>query len=276
MKHEGTFETSDQQSFYKREWIPDEARRANLVLIHGYGEHCSRYDEMACALNGAGIAVFSYDQRGFGHSPGARAYIHDFDLLLKDLDDYMASIGPHIEDAPVFLMGHSMGGMVLANYVITRQPQPRGLIFSSPFLGFNPDVPRFVLALAGILGTITPWLPVGGVDNSGLSRDPAVVTAADNDPLAYHGKVKARTGAQFNLAIQRAAAGFDKITTPMLVMHGSDDKIVPPSGSRLLHDNAASTDKTLNIFEGGYHETWNDLCKEEMIGVIRDWVHARI
>jgi alpha-beta hydrolase superfamily lysophospholipase len=276
MKQEGTFETSDKLSFYKREWIPDEAKRANLVLIHGYGEHCSRYDEMACALNGAGIAVFSYDQRGFGRSPGVRAFIYDFDLLLKDLDAYLACIRPSLEDGPVFMMGHSMGGMVLANYIMTRQPDLRGLIFSSPFLGFNPDVPRFVLALAGILGTLVPWLPVGAVDNTGLSRIPEVVASADNDPLSYHGKVKARTGAQFNLAIRYATAGFDKIVRPMLVLHGSGDKIVPCSGSRLLYEKAGSTDKTLKIFEGGYHELWNDLCKEEMIGDVREWMLARI
>jgi len=276
MDHEAYFKSHDDADFFERRWAPDGDVRANLVLVHGYGEHCTRYAAAAHALNRSGITVHTYDQRGFGRSPGKRAYIDDFDALLADLDTYLAHIGPLLEGKPWFMMGHSMGGLVLAAYAETRDIGARGLVFSSPFLAFSDDVPKFLLALANILGKVTPWVPVGGVDNSRLSRDPKAVEAADNDPLSYHGRVLARTGAQFNAAITRTRAAFQAITAPAYIIHGSDDGIVPPEGSRLLHAQCRSEDKTLKIYDGGYHELWNDLIKDEVIAGIADWITARL
>jgi len=275
MGAEGCFKSVDHLDFYERRWEPAGRAKADLVLLHGYGEHCSRYDHVGKALSLAGIAVHTYDQRGYGRSPGKRAYIDDFNVLLGDLDVYLAHLQPRLEGAPFFMMGHSMGGMVLAAYMQTRQVPVRGLIFSSPFLALNDDVPKILLALASILGAITPWLPVARVDNAGLSRDPKVVEAADKDPLSYHGMVKARTGAQFNAVIGRIQADFEAITAPVYIIHGGEDRIVPNAGSRMLYERCSSTDKTLKIYEGGYHELWNDLEKEAVISGIRDWILAR-
>jgi len=275
MTYEGHFQTADGLDFFERRW-DGEAAKGNLVLLHGYGEHCTRYAHVAAALNAAGITVHAYDQRGFGRSPGKRGYIASFDQLLGDLDAFLEHVRPRFEGRPWFMMGHSMGGMALAAYAQTRQLDARGLIFSSPFLGFNEEVPRLLLTLADILGTIAPWLPVGDVDNTYLSRDPAVVEAANNDPLSYHGRVHARSGAQFNAAIRRIHDGFSSITAPVLIVHGEDDRLVPPQGSLLLHEGCSSSDKTLKIYEGGYHELWNDLDKDTMIADVRDWIAARL
>lgn len=275
MDYDGHFKTRDGHDFYERGWLPEGAARTHLVLIHGYGEHCSRYAQVGEALARAGIAVHTYDQRGFGHSPGKRAYIRDFDALLVDLDDYLEHVRPRFEDKAWFAMGHSMGGMVLTRYVQTRTIDARGLVFSSPFLGFNDDVPKVLIALASVLGKIAPWLPVGGVDNTGLSRDPKAVEAADNDPLCFHGKIRARTGQQFDVTIGRARADFAAITAPAYIIHGACDKIVPSAGSRMLHEGIGSEDKTLKVYDGGYHELWNDLDKDDAIAGIRDWILAR-
>lgn len=272
---EDFFKVKDGTELFARRWQPETPPAAHCVLIHGYGEYCGRYDHVAKAFNAAGIDVHSYDQRGFGQSPGKRAYIHDFNTLLDDLDVFLAYVSPRFGGQKPFFMGHSMGGMVLTRYVQTRHPETQGLIFSSPFLGFSDDVPAFLLALADVLGTIAPWLPVGGVDNTGLSRDPAVVAAADADPLAYHGKVRARTGSQFNMAIRAAREAFAEITNPAYIIHGSADRVVPPSGSKALFDGCASADKSLKIYEDGYHELWNDLEKDAVVAGIRDWVLAR-
>lgn len=276
MNYEGRFKSHDGLEFYERRWEAGGEARTNLVLIHGYGEHCSRYAHVADALNNKGITVHTYDQRAFGNSPGKRAYIHDFDIYLEDLDTYLDHIRSLLEGKPWFFMGHSFGGLVLASYVETRNVDARGLAFSSPFLAFSDDVPKFLLSLAGVLGALTPWLPVSAVDTTGLSRDPKVVEAADNDPLSYHGSVRARTGAQFNIAIKKAQAGFKAITAPVYIIHGADDKIVPPAGSRMLHEGVGSEDKTLKVYEGGYHELWNDLEKDEVIDGIGEWVLARV
>ncbi len=156
----------------------------------------------------------------------------------------------------------------------TRQPALRGLVCSSPFLALPDDTPDWLLSVAQVLSRVAPWLPVGGVDNTGLSRDPAVVEAANNDPLAFHGWVKARTGAQFHETIQRIEADYDKVTLPTCILHGDSDPIVPCRGSRKLYDSIPAMDKTLKVFEGGYHELWNDLCKEEAIADMRDWIVA--
>ena len=275
MAYEGHFKSQDGLDFYERRWDAAEEARANLVLIHGYGEHCSRYEHVAHALNERGITVHSYDQRGYGKSPGRRAYINDFDVLLDDLDAYLDHLKPRFEGLPLFFMGHSMGGMLLAAYVESREVEARGLVFSSPFLAFPDNVPKLLLRLVGVLDVIAPWLPVGRVDNTGLSRDPAVAETADNDPLGYHGSVRARTGAQFNKAINRVSAHFNAIVAPVYILHGSADAVVSCKGSQVLHARCGSKDKTLNIVEGGYHELWNDLCKDEVIASIGDWILAR-
>ncbi len=274
MDWEGQFKSPDGLDLYERRWEAEGEAAANVVLIHGYGEHCSRYAHVGAALNAAGLTVLTYDQRGFGHSPGKRGYVGDFDLLLNDLDAYLEHIKPLLEGKPWFMMGHSMGGMVMGAYVLSRKIDARGLLFSSPFLGFPDDVPKILLSLAGILAKILPWLPVGGVENTGLSRDPAVVERAENDPLGFHGRVAARTGAQFNETIKGILPNVAQITAPILVMHGTDDAIVPPAGSQALYDGASSQDKTLKMFEGGYHELWNDLCQEEMLGDIVAWTKS--
>jgi alpha-beta hydrolase superfamily lysophospholipase len=275
MRQEGYFKLKT-EDFFERRWQPLGEIRCHLVLLHGYGEHCARYEHTANTLNAGGIMVHSFDQRGFGRSPGKRAYIRKFDVLLDDLDAYLAHVRPRFEDKPWFMMGHSMGGMVLAAYAETRPLDARGLVFSSPFLALNDDVPKLLLSVAGILGKIAPWLPVAGVDNQGLSRDPAIVKAADNDPLGYHGWVKARTGAQFHTAIARIQAHFPAIDLPLYIIHGGDDRIVPNIGSRRLHEQCSSPDKSLKIYDGGYHELWNDIVKEEVIAGIREWILARI
>ena len=275
MDYEGQFKSRDGLDFYERRWDADDEARTNLVLIHGYGEHCSRYEHVAKAFNARGMTVHTYDQRGYGHSPGKRAYIHDFNQLLVDLETYLEHIGPRLEGKPWFMMGHSMGGLLLASYAETHTVEARGLVFSSAFLAFADDVPAFLLVLAKLLGTLTPWLPVARVDNTGLSRDPAVIEAADNDPLAYHGMVRARTGAQFNVAITRACANFEAITAPAYIIHGTDDRVVGNSGSYLLHERCGSQDKTITIYEGGFHELWNDLEKDAVLAAIGDWILER-
>jgi len=276
MNREGEFKTHDGLHLYDRCWEPAGEARAHLALIHGYGEHCSRYAHVASAFNDAGIAVHTYDQRGFGHSPGKRAYIARFESLLQDLDVFLAHIQPRFLGKPCFLMGHSMGGLVLASYVETRTIHPPGLVFCSPFLAFSDDVSPILLKLADLIGTVAPWLPIGGVDNTYLSRDPAIAQAADADPLAFHGKVCAGTGAQFNAAIRSARGNFGKITAPAYIVHGENDHIVPCAASKLLYDGIRSQDKTLKLYEGGYHELWNDLEKEAMIAGIVEWVIAHI
>ena len=275
MSREGSFKTPDGLDLFERCWQPDGDLRANLVLIHGYGEHSGRFDHVAGALNGIGVAVHAYDQRGFGRSPGKRGYIRRFDDLLDDLTAYLEHVRERTAHRPLFLMGHSMGGLVIALYVQARQLDARGLVFSSALLAINDEVSPVLIALANVLGVLTPWLPVADLDTTTVSRDPEVVRAYDADPLNHHGKILARTGSQLNTAIKRARTNFEAITLPVYVIHGSGDRLVPAEGSQLLHDRCRSADKTCKIYEGGYHELHNDLDKASAIAGLCDWIAER-
>ena len=276
MSQEGNFQSRDGLEFFERRWDPSDDTQANLVLLHGYAEHSGRYGGLADALNGAGIAVHTYDQRGHGRSPGKRGYIHAFDTLLDDVDAYLAHIRPRLEGKPWFLMGHSMGGLVLTAYAQTRSPDVRGFVFSSPLLAIADNISPTLIALANVLGVLTPWLPVASLDTTGLSRDPDAVKAYETDPLIYHGKIVARTGAQFNTAIQRARANFAAISAPAYVFHGAEDRLAPTDGGRALHEGIASSDKTLKIYDGGYHELLNDLEKQTVTDDLVAWLTPRL
>ncbi len=269
---EGKFRTRDGLELFSREWAPEGAPRANLILLHGYGEHSGRYEHVGKALNGIGLLVYTYDQRGFGRSPGKRGYIRRFDELLSDLDAYVEHLRPQLADRPLFLMGHSMGGMVLARYMQTRKPDVRGLVFSSPLLAVKKDISPILISLARVLSALTPWLPVAKVDSADLSRDPEVARIVDADPLDYHGSMLARTGAELNAAIALARAGFKAITAPAYIIHGTDDRLVPCEGSRLLYEDCGSADKTLKLYEGGYHELVNDIEKDKVIADLCAWL----
>jgi len=275
MEHQGHFSSRDGLDLFERRWMPDTDTKTHLVLLHGYGEHCSRYEYVAARLNEAGIALLSFDQRGFGHSPGKRGYINRFDDLLRDVDDYLAHIRPRIEGKPWFIMGHSMGGLLLTRYIETRTVDAAGVVMTDPLLAFADDVPRFLFPLAQLLGALTPWLPVSSVNNAYLARDPKVIAAADADPLGFHGRVVARSGAEMYRAVNAAHAAFESIALPIYIVHGSDDKIVPFKGSQTLNEHCRSTDKTFTLHPGGYHEIWNDFDKDVVIDGIRDWILAR-
>lgn len=276
MSAEGRFQSRDGLEFFERRWEPADVARGNLVLLHGYGEHCGRYDYTARALNEIGLSVHAYDQRGHGRSPGKRGYIRRFDLLLEDLDCYLAHVGGRLAGRPLFLMGHSMGGLVLALYAQRRKVDVRGLVFSSAFVAIPGDVSRLLIGLAGVLGRLTPWLAVARVDSKAIARDPAVVEAYEKDPLVHHGKILARTGAQLNGAIGRAHAGFEAITAPVYIIHGAEDRLVPAEGSRQLHARCRSADKTCIIYEGAYHELLNDREKDTVLADLCAWLGERL
>jgi alpha-beta hydrolase superfamily lysophospholipase len=164
----------------------------------------------------------------------------------------------------------------MARYIQTRGMDARGLVFSSPFLQVSDDVSRVLIALAGVLGRLTPWLPVASVDSSGASRIPEVVKAYDDDPLVFHGKILARTGAQLNAAISRARANFGAITGPVYIIHGGADRLVPAGGSKLLYERCRSEDKQCKVYEGGYHELLNDVEGEMVMAELCAWLEARL
>ncbi len=256
---------------------------ATVALAHGLAEHAGRYAPLAARLCVAGIELVSVDLRGHGQSPGPRAWVESIDDYLLDFEALLGAARPGI---PFFLMGHSMGGTIAALFAAERlahtaqvgprlQP-PAGLILSSPALAVGRDVPRWMVAASQLVSRVWPRFPAMKIDPALLARDPAVVEANRNDPLVHHGPIPARTGAEILVAMRRIANARAALSLPILVFHGSDDKLTEPAGSQEFARRVGSADCTMTLYEGSYHETMNDLDRTRVIDALIDWIAARL
>ncbi|WP_035467409.1 alpha/beta hydrolase [Burkholderia sp. WSM2232] len=283
--------TADRVELPLYRWPTGEAPRATVALIHGLAEHAGRYAPLAARLNAAGIELLAVDLRGHGEAPGKRAYVERFDDYLLDaqaLLDAAAQNHSHTQ-VPLFLMGHSMGGAVAALHTIEQaasagdgrgEPGSRiklsGLILSSPALAPGRDVPGWMLRLSQVISRLWPNFPAMKIDAALLSRVQSVVDANRSDPLVHHGPIPARTGAELLLAMARIERGRAQLRVPLLVYHGTADKLTEPQGSQAFGQHAGSPDKTLRLYEGSFHETMNDQDRDRVIGDLIEWIDQHL
>ncbi|MBL7648162.1 MAG: lysophospholipase [Candidatus Hydrogenedentes bacterium] len=260
------------ESCFCRSWPPEQSPQAHLVIVHGYAEHSGRYEALARELNDAGLHVHACDLRGHGETPGKRGQIKDFTTLVADLRHFVDQTRERVGGKPLFILGHSMGGLLTAHYLAGEPIGICGAIFSSPLMAIPDHVAPLLLRMSGLLSRVAPGLPVDRIESKGIARDPEVVRAYDTDPHVYHGPIRARTGAELAHAIQALPDIVPRITTPFLVFHGTADTIAPPSGIQLLIERAGSTDKTRFWVEGGYHELLNDTGRGEVIQKVLAWI----
>lgn len=250
---------------------------ANIYLVHGFGEHSSRYHAEASRLNAAGFSVYTYDQRGHGKSEGTKGYISSFDQYI---DDCQAFINQTWDDSlPCFIYGHSVGALVSVNYIIDKQFNKenfRGLVTTSAAMKISRDIAPLLQKLSGIIGTILPKLRTVQIDSSFISRDPEEIKKYDNDPLILRKGTHARTGAELIKIMKKMGDKFSKFTHPVLIMHGQADKLIEPEGSELFYNNASSKDKELVWFEKSYHEITRDYDKDKVMNKMISWLKERV
>ena len=255
-------------------WLPAEPR-AVVVIAHGAGEHIGRYEHVAARLVREGYAVYALDHRGHGHSEGTRALLDRVDNAVADLDSLVLLAGAEHPGLPLFLLGHSMGGLISVRYAVLHQDRLTGLLLSGPLAALDAAPPP-VRVIARALSAIAPKLPVIAVDSSLVSRDPAVVGAYNGDPLVHHGKLPVRTVAELATAIDNFPASVGSITVPTLIMYGTADALAPPSGSKMLAERIGAADKTVKAYEGLYHEILNEPEQDQVLDDIVGWLAAHV
>lgn len=273
---ETSFQTADNHRLHAQSWTPEAGSKAALVIVHGLGEHSSRYAHVAERLGQIGVETHTWDHRGHGRSPGTRAFVNRFDEYLADLDRFLETLKAQAPGKPVFVLGHSMGGAIAALWAITRQPKIAGLILSSAALKIGDDFPPLLVSIAGVVSAVAPQLPTSKIKTELISRDPEVVKRAANDPLSYYGGTLARTGAEILRAMTLIQQGAGRITVPTLLFHGTADKITNPDGSKLIHSRLTVPDKTLTMYQDSFHETMNDLDKDRVLNDLSNWIAARM
>lgn len=280
MKHrmrrsEEPFKTADGLLLLERSWLPEEAPRAAVVIVHGYAEHSGRYGHVAEHLVASGYAVYAFDLRGHGRSEGKRTYVRSLDEHLADLDGLLARVRERGPAVPLFLLGHSMGGTIVTLFLISGEREVRGAILSGAALKLRGGVSRILQALLSFLGRLAPKLPLSKLSSRDISRDETVVTEYDSDPLVYRGRMPAGTAAALIQAIRSIEARMEAVALPLLLLHGTSDSLTDPEGSSLLYERASSPDKTLRLYEGLYHEVLNEPEKEQVLADLVQWLDER-
>ena len=267
----GSFQNADSLNIHTIQWLPTASPKAIIVIVHGIAEHSGRYRHVAEYLAENGYAVYSLDHRGHGRSGGQpRSYFDSFDQPVADLKQYVDAIAQEHPGAKIFLYGHSMGAFISLNFAMRYQDRLAGLITSGSPLTIDTTVPRFMMAIGNILVRIAPRLPLIKLDLQAISRDQAVIDAYNADPLIDQTPVRVRMAVSYNNALKRLRASLSELTLPLLLLHGSADTLAPVSGSEIIYEKAGSTDKTLKIYEGLYHEVHNE---SEQAAVLQNAVH---
>jgi len=267
-------ETHDGQQLFGRVWQPETQPKGVVNLVHGLGEHCGRYEHLAGAMVEAGFALVSFDLRGHGRSGGPRGHFPSHEVVFEDIDGLLRESARRYTGVPSFLYGHSLGGNLVLNYALRRQPGLAGVIATSPWLRLAFKPPALKVALGRLMDKLFPRLTLpNGLNPADLSHDPAVVSAYVNDPLV-HDRLSARLGVE---ALENGLWALDhaaEFSLPLLLLHGGADRMTSAEASREFASRAGSR-CTLKIWEGMYHELHNEYGKDEVLSLIINWLERR-
>lgn len=270
---EWNWKSFDGLGMFSRGWAPEGKPKAVIVLVHGLGEHCGRYDHVGRMLAENGYALLAFDLRGHGKSGGQRGHTPSVEAFMKDIDEMFVQASTRYPGVPQFIYGHSLGGILVLNYVLRRKPALAGALVSSPGLRTALEGQKAKVALARLLGSLMPTggFP-SGLDANMISRDPQVVERYKQDPLV-HDKITFGMARQLMDAIAWAFEHAGEFSVPLLLMHGTADQIAFDRGSK---EFAASVkgDCTLKLWEGLYHEPHNEPEKQEVFQFMLDWLKA--
>ena len=269
---------TDDITFYIQGWEPEGKPKAILCLVHGLGEHTGRYEHVGKALNDAGYALFGFDLRGHGKTGGTRGHIPSLDEAMQDVQRFIGFQKQNFPDTPIFLYGHSLGGMLALTYAIQHDEGLQGVIATGAGFRSPLEEQKAKIALIKVLGSLVPGITLpSGLDPSTISRDPEVVQRYVSDPMV-HGKISAGLGKTMLSGIEYCFAHAKEIKPPLLLMHGTDDKLVYASGSEEFAKLAGETNKdvTLKLWDGLHHEIHNEPEQAEVFKVMIGWLDKHL
>ena len=277
MKHqEGTFKGIRDATIYYQSWQPEGESKAVLLIVHGLAEHSGRYMNVVNHFVPLGYAVYGMDHVGHGKSSGTRVYVERFGDYTHTLKTYFDMVRRWQPGKPIFLLGHSMGGLIGAVYLLDYQAELTGAVLSGPAVKANRTVSSTAIFTGKVISVLMPRLGVIGLEAEGVSRDPAVLQAYVDDPLVCRGKVTARLSVELVKAVMRLIAEAASIELPILIVQGSADRLVDPKGARMLYNAVSSVDKTIKIYDGLYHEVFNEPEHDQVLGDVEAWLEAHL
>jgi acylglycerol lipase len=277
MEHqEGKFQGNKGTNLFYQCWIPDGKIKAILLIVHGLADHSGRYTNLVTKYLPKGYAIYSYDQRGHGQSPGLKGYIDKFSCFVNDLDHFLRYIRKKHSETKIYIIGHSIGGTIAATFAVSHQKEFNGLILSGALTKPGASVSKILITIAPILSLLVPKIGLYTIDALSVSRDEVVVKNYINDPLVYRGKIRTRLGIEILKGMQALPYRIAQISLPILILHGSDDRLSEPDSSRILYEGVSSVDKTIRIYDGFYHEIFNEPGHETVLADMENWLERRI
>jgi alpha-beta hydrolase superfamily lysophospholipase len=272
--NEETLRASDGLHIFFRSWRPQATARGVVVIVPGFNSHSGYYEWVAEQLTAENLAVYAVDLRGRGRSDGERFYVEQFAEYVEDVSVLVKLAKSRHPALPVYLLGHSAGGVISCIYTLEHQSELAGLICES--FAFQVPAPDFALAVFKGLSHVAPHAHILHLKNEDFSRDPKLVQTMNEDPLIAHETQPTQTLAEMVRADERLKAEFPHITLPVMILHGTADKAARPSGSQLFYDTAGSSDKTLKLYDGGFHDLLNDTDRQTVMSDVRQWIAARL
>ena len=272
---EGTFSGHGGIRLFYQVWVPAGAKRAVLINLHGLGDHSGLYPNLTAYIPTQAIALYAYDMRGNGRSPGQRAYLRRWEEYRADLAAFLRVVRQKEPDLPLFLLGNSLGGLVVLDYVLKHPDGVAGVIAAAAPLG-AVGVPPLLMTLGRAMSRVFPRFSLHvGMDLTGLSRDPKIVETVLADPF-FHRRGTARLSTEVTAAIERVQSGAKSLSVPLLMLHGSADRMVPPDGSRRFFAQVAYPDREYREYFGAYHGLFADINFVEVLEDLRRWIERHL
>ncbi len=267
-------EENTEDGLYYRSWKSNEPKAA-IILIHGLGEHCQRYEHVAQALTEKGYSLYAMDLPGHGKSTGVRGHIDSFEVFTDAALNLLKRVGQEKPELPKFILGHSMGGLIVSRFLLDHQDKVSGAMLSGPAIQSPQEPPAWQVGLIKTIAKFIPTAKMLALDASEVSRDPKVVEKYMNDPLISKEKLSARFLVEMTNTMEDVKTKANEISLPILIMHGSKDSMTSPSGSELLFNTCGSSVKTLELYDGLYHEILNEPEQNTVINDILSWLKGQ-